>query len=510
MKAISLKKNIIASYLGQIYLILISISILPLYIKYMGAEAYGLVGFFTLLQSLFTLLDIGLVATISRETASYFGGATPRLQYLQLIRALKVIFYFTATIGAILLLILSDYIAFKWLDFNKLAAEEVVLAVRIMAIAVALRWLGGLYRGIINGSENLVLLNNINIFIATLKFIGVFASMYVFGFTPKVFFLHQLAVVIMELCLLYIFSRPLIPKLDDSTSNIGWSIKPIKSVLNFALTVAFTSSIGVLISQTDKMVLSGILGLSDYGYFSMAVIVASGIMSISGPVSSALMPRMARLHAEKKETELIRVYRNSTQLITVVGGSAALTIAIFSNLLLFAWTGDAVIVGNTAPILSLYALGNTFFIIGAFAYYLQYALGNLKYHLIGNVLMAIMLIPTIIFAAKHYGGVGAGYTWMAINVIYLFVWVGFVHHKLRPGLHLQWLTKDFLFILIPTAILLLMITCIEINTENRLIAIGYLFLISTLALCCSAVMSSVIRSWLKSKLSKKVNHSAKD
>ena len=31
----------------------------PLYIKYMGAEAYGLVGFFTMLQAWFGLLDMG-------------------------------------------------------------------------------------------------------------------------------------------------------------------------------------------------------------------------------------------------------------------------------------------------------------------------------------------------------------------------------------------------------------------------------------------------------------------
>ena len=45
----SLKRNIVASYASQAYVTLIGIIILPLYIKYMGAEAFGLVGFFTML-----------------------------------------------------------------------------------------------------------------------------------------------------------------------------------------------------------------------------------------------------------------------------------------------------------------------------------------------------------------------------------------------------------------------------------------------------------------------------
>ncbi len=53
MTGVSLRLNILASYASQIYLIVISIAILPIYMKYMGAEAYGLVGFFAMLQGLF-------------------------------------------------------------------------------------------------------------------------------------------------------------------------------------------------------------------------------------------------------------------------------------------------------------------------------------------------------------------------------------------------------------------------------------------------------------------------
>lgn len=47
-----LRQNIVASYFSQAYVTLIGIVILPLYIKFMGAEAYGLIGFFTLLQEI--------------------------------------------------------------------------------------------------------------------------------------------------------------------------------------------------------------------------------------------------------------------------------------------------------------------------------------------------------------------------------------------------------------------------------------------------------------------------
>ncbi len=44
-KPISLKKNTIANYIGQFYNMFIGIAILPAYMIYLGAEAFGLIGF---------------------------------------------------------------------------------------------------------------------------------------------------------------------------------------------------------------------------------------------------------------------------------------------------------------------------------------------------------------------------------------------------------------------------------------------------------------------------------
>ena len=96
----TLSKNILASYLSQIYVTLIGIVILPLYIKYMGAETYGLVGFFALLQAWFNLLDMGLTPTMARETARYRGGATDALSYRRLVRALEGVFFAIPKVSA--------------------------------------------------------------------------------------------------------------------------------------------------------------------------------------------------------------------------------------------------------------------------------------------------------------------------------------------------------------------------------------------------------------------------
>ncbi|GIA87709.1 oligosaccharide flippase family protein [Vibrio cholerae] len=435
-----LRKNIIANYVSQLYAAGLGILILPVYIKYMGAESYGLVGFFTMLQAWFALLDLGLTPTIARETARYHGGSMSVLHYRQLFRALSSIFVGIAVIGGMALWLLAEPVAYKWLQVETLSMSAVVVAVQIMAVSVALRWLGGLYRGVITGSERLVWLSGFNAIIATLRFPAVFITMWQFGFTPTVFFWHQLAVAIVEVLGLYLMSNWLKPEIKKG-DIIGWSIQPVKPVLKFALTIAFTSSVWVLVTQTDKLILSGILPLAEYGFFTLAVMVSSGIMLLSAPLSIVIQPRLTRLYAEGRNAEFYILYESGAKVISVFPFFIALMIAFYPNHFLMLWTNDEVISSKTSDILRFYVLGSGFLSLSAFPSILQNAYGKLKYHLIGNLIMLFLLVPLSAYFAREFGAIGSSLVWLFVNLFYLVVWVSYSHYKLIPGKALSWVVE---------------------------------------------------------------------
>lgn len=451
----SLKRNILANYVSQLYVTAAGIIIVPLYIKYMGAESYGLVGFFAMLQVWSNLLDMGLTPTMARESARYHGGACTALEYRRLARALEGIFCTMALLGGLLLFGLAGPMATGWLRASQLPIQEIIQALQLIAVIVALRWMSGLYRGVITGAERMVWLSAFNSVVATGRFVLVLPVLMYVSATPTTFFRFQLGVAVFELLGLVWMAYRLLPAVPKK-HLIKWEWAPLQPVLKFALSIAFTSSVWVLVTQTDKLVLSRILPLADYGYFTVAVLVASGIMIVTGPVSSAIMPRMTRLQAEGKHDELIAVYRQATQLVTVLATPVALVLILFAPQVLWAWTGDAILVNKVAPVLRLYSVGYAFLAVGAFPYYLQYAKGNLRLHLIGNALFVLLLIPSVIWAASHYGMTGAGWAWLLANVIYFLLWPPLVHRKFAPGLHISWQLSDIarpIWLPIATAIL---------------------------------------------------------
>src|SRR5687767_10196286 len=67
--------NILANISGQAWVILLAVVTTPFYIRLLGIEAYGLIAFYIVLQSMLQLLDLGLGPTVSREIARSAGGA---------------------------------------------------------------------------------------------------------------------------------------------------------------------------------------------------------------------------------------------------------------------------------------------------------------------------------------------------------------------------------------------------------------------------------------------------
>ena len=488
-------RNIAAGYVGQIYATLIGILLVPLYVEYMGVEAYGLVGFFTMLQGWFMLLDMGLTPTIGREAARYNGGAIDALALRRLLRAFEGIFVVVGVAGAVALVAVASTIAGHWLKVQQLELVEVQRAIELMALIIALRWLCGLYRGAISGFERIVWLNGFNVVVATLRFVVVIPFLVHVGSTPSHFFAYQLGVAVIEAAVLVVKTYRLLPTVDLA-GCIRWQWAPVRGVMRFALSAAFSSMVWVLVTQSDKLILSGLIPLADYAYFTLAVLMASGIALLSSPITSAILPRLTRMYAQGNIAGLNQLYRNATQLVMVIALPIVLVLAFFPTQVLTAWTGKAEVAANAAPILMLYAVGNGILALAAFPYFLQVAHGELRLHLIGNVLFVLLFVPLLLLAVTRFGMIGAGYAWIIANLLPFVAWLPIVHHRYFKGQHLNWLLKDIAAIaVLPSACAALLLQTLQWPSSQSGLAVELLVVYAGLT-ALAAGSASAVRNWL--------------
>lgn len=485
-----LRKNIIANYAGKLYTILIGIVVLPFYLEFLGAEAYGLVGFFVLMQSWMALLDIGMSPTLSREVAKLQATEDhkDRELFKSLLHSLEFIFIFISLVVSLGIIFFSDWLSVHWLNVETLDLSTVSYCIVLMGVMVGLRFLSTLYKSGIAGAEYQVWLNTTNVLIATLKFVGVLLILYFISNDVQHFFEYQIVVTIFELFVFFIKFYKIV---EVGKFKLYFSYVAIKPIIPFAGGIAFTSAIWILLTQLDKLLLSTILPLEQYGYFVIVAMVANAIMQLVDPISQAILPRMTNLHTQKQDEEMIKVYKKSTQLMAVFIFSVVGIVGVFSYELLYSWTGNQEVSVWSQDILFWYVLGNGITAISAFQYYLQFAHGELKMHVQYNILLALISIPLISWAAYTYGALGVAMVWFTLSLLSFLVWVPYVHHKFAPGVHKGWILKDILPIFLSTCLFLGIVNDIDLDfNQSRLIIFSILFLLGILLLIMNALVSS--------------------
>lgn len=498
----SLKKNAAANFAGQLYRASIGIVMLPMYMQFLGEESYGLVAFFSLLNSWLVLLTASVAPTLARQVAyargrNELGGR----QFREMLRSLEVIL---VGIGIAIMLfgwMGSAWVATHWLTVTTIHLEDVAYCISLMFIIIGLSPGSAMYSSGISGLERQVWLNGFNIGFSTLRFgMGYVLLRWVSNDVVH-YFEFQLLVSLLELAFIsrkFYACQPPDARQQDPGLTFSWPA--VRSIMPFTMGIAYTSMLWVLMTQSDKLVLSHVLSLSEFGYFGIVVLLANGVLLFSAPINKAVLPRLTLHHSHHDKTSLLELYRTTTQFLAVIVFSVSGILAAYSQPVIFALTGNQTAAQWGAPVLTWFAMGNAILVIAGMQYSLQFAHGHIRLHVINTTINAIIQVPILVYVAVNHGAVAVAKAWFLIRIATFFVWPAIVHHKYAPGLHWKWILFDVLPPLLGVA---LGVTVIEswgvsaatLNAlDSRLMTVSLLFACGTGTLLVSALFAREVRA----------------
>lgn len=412
---------------------------MPVYLHVLGASAFGLVGFYLVMQSWVQLLDLGISPTFSREMARYRAQVLTAEEALLRLRTLEVLLGGLAVLAVGALVFGRAWIARDWLQSDSLGVANVSSILAMMAIAVGLRWVASMYRAGLTGLERQDLVNVLAVVFSTFRFVGVLIWIPVMRHWPIVFFAHQIAIGVMELVTYRVLIHRDLP-VDTKVSRFNIALFP--ELAPIAGAMALLGAVWILVTQFDKLVLSRLLSLAEYGYYTIAVMASGSVLMLLPPLNQVLQPRMTILALRGDEEKLSHLYRLATQLLVAVSTAMGATMALLPAQLLFAWSGNQVLAASASPILEVYAPAYTCAVVLSLPFLLQFAHGRLRLHVWGNLLMLAFLIPAIILSAERWGAIGAGATLCVAYTAFLLLWVPLIHHRFLQGRALSWLMVD--------------------------------------------------------------------
>jgi O-antigen/teichoic acid export membrane protein len=444
----SVIRNTALSYAGQAYALLVGILIMPFYLGHLGAEAYGLIGFFSVVQAWLQLLDAGLSPSLVRAVAHQQGAAAAERSTGRLLRSFEMIFLPLAAMCCLAMYLGSEWIAVHWLNAKVLSPQTLIDCIGLMGVIIALRLYSTLYKSGIQGLEQHAWLNAANVIIATVRYFGGLLLVSVYSQDPIDFFVFQAVVGVIEAL---IFAARAYQQMPTPTWHTGFDWALVKPIVPFAANMSGAAILWIVLTQIDKVLLSELLPLHEYGYFSLVALITTGIMMLSNPVAQTLLPRLTVLMAEGRRDDMHALFLAAHRFICTFLFPLAALIALHADAMVYAWSGDQAAAQWCRSILPWYSLGSAIMAVSAFQFYLQYAYGEMRLHMWYSVVSALITVPVMVAAIHFHGAFGAAIAWFVLRVVSLAVWPAVVHNKLAPGIHSQWL-RDITRISVMTGI----------------------------------------------------------
>jgi len=404
------------------------------------------------IQIWFGVVDAGLGPMIGRETSRYLAGAIQFDEYTKIYGATLLVFLLLGAIISTALYSSSELIALKWLNTDESMQKNSTYFVKLIFITATVRWASGFFKSLLLGSESIRTLAFINIVAATSRFVLVYFALGAWGNTLEVFFLWQIVTCVLELVALVVSTEVARPILFSLKHDVCEYYTALKSRAGFSLSLAFSTIIWIVVTQVDKLLLSGMLPIEQYAKFSIAVSLAYGVILITAPLGNSFWPRMSSLYASDNKVEFYRLYGIYSQVIATIGLACGFVLYFFSFEIVSVWLGDAVEEKiMVSKILELYAIGNGLMVVSGIPYMLQFSIGNLKYHRLGSIFLCVLIFPALYFYVGSFGATGAGLAWVTVNMIFLLIWVPIVKIKLTDiSYTLAWYQKEILPVVLLT------------------------------------------------------------
>lgn len=421
-----LRRNLVANSLAQVVVAATGLVMLPLYLRTLGLESFGLIALMTSLSGALEFLTRGLgwslrqrLGQLDRRTA---GGAA---QIRVLARSFELGY---AVVGAVLVLTIGT-VALLFADTLSHGGVARVFLVCLAVRAVAMLPLS-VYQAVYLGVDEQVRGNTL----VCTRVLSVAAAGGLAALTTqdvRLVFVAEVAALVANAVLQRHFVYGLVGRRTAGEPTV-MARRELAELAPFAGALVWANGIGVLLKQFDRLYIGGTLSLAQLGVYSVAAAPAQLLSFVYSPYLVAVFPRACAL-AARDPVELSRHACASQRAVGLVSVGVGVPLGCFSPELLRLWAGSESVTAEAVLVAGVLVAAAIALASADALAQVNVARGRGRPSALVNtgalVFYPAVLVPSVLV----WGIVGAALAWLAYCVSAWLILLVYAAATLPPG-----------------------------------------------------------------------------
>ena len=264
----------------------------------------------------------------------------------------------------------------------------------------------GLYIGALMGLERQFTANTLISIAAVSR--GILAISFLYMETSlESFFLSQIIVNIFYLIFLRI---AVLRNLKPFKKTKRFDVQVLKDNLAFSSNMALLSILGVILINSDKLLVANLLSLKEVGIYTLAFNLSMLPIMLCQIISISCYPTIIREVEEFQEFKFKEFYEDINSLLATFLVPLSLTLIFFNYHISFAWIGSIELSKNVYPYANILIAAQSIQGSTMLAYYFALSREVTRPQILIATFSVIMLLPVMYFSISSYGLYGASYT----------------------------------------------------------------------------------------------------
>lgn len=424
-------RNALFNLVGFLYPTVLTIVITPVFLHYIGTEAYGIYALSVAFLLTIGVLEFGLVLALMKYVPEHIARRETDAAVM-LVRAGLALYSLIGIVGALASASIGIFFVQSLFDVSPELTSTARLAFILAGVAFVLTMITSIFGGVIASLQRFDIATKVVITATTgATAVSVVLLMLGLGLTAV-----MVGVVVRPALGLVLFARAARTGLPGLRLTPKWHSGMLRQLASFSAYTFIANISGLVLFQLDKFFLGVFSGAALVTFYVVPGALAQRLHAAAASITSVALPTASELFSRDDRRRVQVLYGRATWLTALFLVSVSTPAAVFAPDILEHWVGGSFKEKSTVTLQILIA---TYLVLGlaALPYYISLAAGRPRLVACFSVASAAMNVGAIVLLIPRYGIVGAAVAYL-ISVLGVPVFIWYVERRVLELLRSPW------------------------------------------------------------------------